>query len=326
MANIQRWALVVGNAAYELGVLRGSAHDAVGMTKALRSMGFHTQCGKDLSISKMKTASREFVESIEPGSIALFYFAGHGMQYNGVNYLLPVDNYASVDANNMGKSYLNVQKLVDAMSERKPRLIVIILDACRSHTTLKGVRVASGKPIAPTGPGLAPMRAPPGTIIAYACAANEYSYDESIYGCNGVYTYHLLRYIAMPNTDIDLILRQVAIEVQKETQNKQTPYRYSSCNELFCLRASLARAHHPERLGGLHLLQARHHHHWIEHFELFLNNLQHGFNDTSEEKRNQVYWLEYDMMRSSRFRRDNDGVRDDNKTLQSIYLYCIITW
>jgi uncharacterized caspase-like protein len=225
--------------------------DADEMKNALRSMGFHTQCEKDLRAHRTKEVSRHFVESIQPGAIALFYFSGHGFQYNGLNYLVPVDNDSPRNPSDMDKSHLNVQKLIDSMEKRKPKLMIIILDACRSDDALKGAKRWPDKTVTPTRPGLALMRAPPGTIIAYSCAADEFSYGESKYGSNSVYTYHLLRYIKTPNMDIDLVLRLTAAGVQKETKNQQTPFRYSSCNELMCLAANSPAANQQAHRGGL---------------------------------------------------------------------------
>lgn len=250
MARSQRRALIIGNDSYEIGALPCCLRDADGMKNALRSMGFHTQCEKDLRMNRTKEVTRHFVESIQPGSIALFYFSGHGFQYNGLNYLVPVDNDNPTSPADMDKSHLNVQKLIDSMQQRRPKLMIIILDACRSDDALKGVKRCPDRTVALTRPGLAPMRAPPGTIIAYSCAADEFSYGESKYGSNSVYTYHLLRYIKTPNMDIDLVLRLTAAAVQKETKNLQTPFRYSSYNELICLATNSPVNHQPHH-GGM---------------------------------------------------------------------------
>ena len=243
-----RQALVIGNDAYAFSPLPCCVNDAIGMKNALRSIGFHTHCETDRRIDQMQSVANRFVQSIQPGSIALFYFSGHGLQCNGVNFLSPIDNDGDIDPDHMDRSRLNVQKLVDAMETRRPRLMIIILDACRSDAALKDLRRLRDRAASIVRPGLAPMRAPPGTIIAFACAADEVSYGKSKYGNNSVYTYHLLRYLTTPNVDIDLVLRKAAADVQQETKNVQTPFRYSSCNEVICL-VSNAAMNHPRGLG-----------------------------------------------------------------------------
>ena len=250
MAMNSRQALVIGNDAYAIGALPFCVNDAIGMKNALRSIGFHTHCETDRGIDQMQSMANRFVQSIQPGSIALFYFSGHGLQYNGVNFLSPVDNDGEIDQNHMDRSRLNVQKLVDAMEKKRPRLMIIILDACRSDSALNDRVRFADRSAAIFRPGLGPIRAPPGTIIAFACAADEVSSAKSKYGNNSVYTYHLLRHLTTPNIDIDLALRKVAADVQHETKNGQTPFRYSSCNEVICL-VSNAAMNHPRGFGQI---------------------------------------------------------------------------
>lgn len=230
-----RQALLIGNDAYAMNSLPCCISDANQMNHALGIIGFHTYCGKDLKSQPMKYMVDRFVRSIQPGSIVVFYYSGHGIQLNGVNYLVPIDNDRTTDPNEMTQRFVNVQKLINDMYAKKPKLVITILDACRSDEALNDMKRLSVKTPTFARPGLAAMYAPPGTIIAYACGADQVSYGKSKYGNNSVYTYHLLRYIATPNTDIDVILRKVATEVQKETRNEQTPFRYSSFNEIFCL-------------------------------------------------------------------------------------------
>lgn len=232
---MKRVALSIGNDAYATSALPFCVNDARYMARALTSMGFHTTCLKDLRSHTMKSSVDRFVQTVTPGSIALFYYSGHGLQFNGLNYLIPVDNENDIESAYIDRFGVNVQKLINDMSTKRPRLMIIILDACRNDEALKDMQKKSAKAVTSSRPGLAPMVAPPGTIIAYACAANEASYGKSKYGNNSVYTYHLLRYIKTPDIDIDLILRKVAAEVQRETKNGQTPFRYSSCNEVLCL-------------------------------------------------------------------------------------------
>ena len=179
-----------------------------------------------------------FLRSIQPGSIAAFYFSGHGLQFNGENYLVPTNNL-DIGLDNLDQVALNAQQLIKAMHNRNPRLILIILDCCRSYWHAeppeKGgfLNRRSGK----FKDGLAPMRAPPATIIVYACAADAVSSALSINDRNSLYTYHLLNHIRTPNLDIDTVLKNVGMDVLRDPVNMehQVPFRYSSCNELIFL-------------------------------------------------------------------------------------------
>lgn len=237
-----RQALIIGNDNYARNSLPCCVNDAHGMNRVLRSMGFRTHCGNDLRSRNMKSYTKEFVRAIQPGSIVMFYFSGHGIQLNGVNYLVPIDNDAIIDPDLMSSQFVNVQKLINDMYARQPKLVIVILDACRSDEALNDLKHLSRKWATIVRPGLAAMRAPSGTIIAYACGADEVSFGKSNFGNNSVYTYHLLRFLATPETDIDFVLRKVALEVQKETKNKQTPFRYSSFNENLYLVPSKKRS------------------------------------------------------------------------------------
>ena len=238
MATLMKQALVMGNEAYVENPIQKCVNDATDMSRSLHSIGFQVQPAMNRRSKSMHAITHRFVQSIQPGSIVTFYFSGHGFQYNGINYLVPVDD-DNLYIENLDSVALNVQKLISSMHSRRPRLTILILDVCRSDptsTTQDGKRFRK-RGLLGTKDGLAPMVAPPATIIAYACAENEYSSTLSMNGRNSLYTYHLLRYIATPNTDIDLVLRKVAADVQKDPLNllNQVPFRYSSCNEIICL-------------------------------------------------------------------------------------------
>jgi uncharacterized caspase-like protein len=238
MATLIKQALVIGNEAYSQNPINMCVNDATDMSICLRSMGFRVQPAINRPLNSMQAITRHFIQSIQPGSIAMLYFSGHGLQYNGINYLLPVDD-DYIQLNNLDSTAINVQEVINSMYERGPRLMIIILDACRAYgssKTLDGRRLHNRMSIG-IKDGLAPMQAPPATIIAFACAADEFSTTLSVNGRNSLYTCHLLRHICTPDTDIDLVLRYVAVDVQRDPSNEgtQTPFRYSSCNEIICL-------------------------------------------------------------------------------------------
>ncbi|UJR38355.1 hypothetical protein I4U23_031025 [Adineta vaga] len=193
----------------------------------------------------MQALTGRFIQSIQPGSIVIFYFSGHGIQYNGINYLLGVDD-ENLLLQRLDGQALNIQNVVDAIHTRQPRLVLAILDACRGYDV--SVTTDANRPFYRTifggyqdrlglGVGLAPMRAPPATIIVYACEEDKFSSTLSQNNKNSLYTYHLLRHICTPNTDIDIVLRNIAADVQRDPLNilQQIPFRYSSLNEPICL-------------------------------------------------------------------------------------------
>jgi len=169
----------------------------------------------------MKSMTRRFVESIQPGN----------------NYLIPIDSLGICE-DNIKSTAIDAQKLINSMYEKRPKLIICILDCCRTdppETPLDRAKSSFDRALAGTTVGFAPMRAPPSTIIVYACAADEAASPKSKNGRNSLYTYHLLRYIKTPNVDIETILRHTAADVQRDSNNEQIPYRYSSCNEMVYL-------------------------------------------------------------------------------------------
>jgi hypothetical protein len=152
--------------------------------------------------------------------------------------LIAIDN-DSLFIEYIDEMAINVQRLVKNMHSRGPRLILVILDCCRSYVQVQSPAKNHffNRRLPKFKDGLAPMRAPPATIIAYACAADTVSSALSINNRNSLYTYHLLNHIRTPNMDIDTVLKNVAIDVQRDPVNMehQVPFRYSSCNEVIFL-------------------------------------------------------------------------------------------
>ncbi|UJR35925.1 hypothetical protein I4U23_028667 [Adineta vaga] len=221
--------------------LRPCINDAADMHHALQSIGFHTQYEADLDLKSMKLSTQKFIRSIRPGAVVLFYFSGHGVQSDGNNYLIARDA-VGICADNIRSTAIDAQKLVNDMHERKPRLIICVLDCCRTDPPNEPLDAMSfhKAALAGTQAGFAPMQAPPSTIIVYACAADDTASPRSRNGRNSLYTYHLLRYLRTPNTDIETVLRHVGAAVQKDSENKQIPFRYSSCNEMIYLAGQQA--------------------------------------------------------------------------------------
>lgn len=213
----RRVALVIGNGAYETAPLKNPVNDAQDMAQALRELGFDVIYKENLNQNDMKRAIRAFGEKIRNGGVALFYYAGHGTQVNGVNYLIPIGakiekeeevEYECVDA-----GFVMAQ-----MDNAKNRMNIVILDACRNNPFARSTRSAAT--------GLAQMNAPSGTLIAYSTAPGKVASDGK--GRNGLYTQELLKFMRTPGLDIESVFKQVRISVRGLTQERQTPWESSS--------------------------------------------------------------------------------------------------
>lgn len=216
-SNSNRIALVIGNADYVSGALRNPINDAIDMSTALKQCGFEVYQVLNATRSDMRDEIRSFGNQLGNRDIGLFYYAGHGIQVNGENYLVPVD--AAVEAEDeVADECLKVASVLRKMETAKNPLNIIILDACRNNPFHRSFRS--------TTRGLAKMDAPTGSIIAYATAPGTTAADGS--GENGLYTSILLKYISTNNMQIEEVLKRVRIEVAHVSQGKQIPWESSS--------------------------------------------------------------------------------------------------
>ena len=223
----QRLALVIGNSAYKVGPLRNPANDARAMANALRATGFDVMHGENLSHRKLFEMTRDFGRKLGPGVVALFYYAGHGLQVRDRNFLIPVEAdpqseeevpYTSVDVN----------FLLDVMNRAKSRVNIVILDACRNNPFARSFRSGSG--------GLAQMDAPSGTLIAYATAPGRVASDGA--GDHGLYTQHLLKHLNTPGLPVEILFKRVREGVERETKSQQIPWESSSLKGDFYFTAA----------------------------------------------------------------------------------------
>ena len=217
-ASTKRLALVIGNAAYENAPpLKNPANDAVDIAGVLSKLGFSVEHGVNLTQRQMKAMIREFGQKLKDGGQGLFYFAGHGIQLRGRNYLIPVDAniQSETDVEDQG---VDTNLMLGMMDEAGNALNVVILDACRNNPFSRSFRSASN--------GLAQMDAPSGTLIAYATAPGSVASDGN--ARNGLYTQELLKNMQMPGLSIEEVFKRVRISVRNSTAGKQTPWEASS--------------------------------------------------------------------------------------------------
>jgi len=220
-----RHALVIGNGAYLQGPLKNPVNDARAMARILADSGFSVTLLEDATQVAMQRAIRGFGDRLAEGGVGLFYFAGHGIQTRGRNYLIPVNadidreyevEYVSVDLN----------MVLSAMDVAKNPLNIVILDACRNNPFARSFRVSRA--------GLAQIDAPTGTLIAFATAPGQIALDGT--GQNGIYTKHLLNEMAAAGLPLEQMFKQVRNGVMRETENQQVPWESSSLRGEFSFR------------------------------------------------------------------------------------------
>jgi formylglycine-generating enzyme required for sulfatase activity len=214
---VKRTALVIGNSNYEQAPLRNPANDARAIADALKGIGFNVTLRSDLNLRQMDDAVRDFGQKIKDGGIGLFYFAGHGVQVDGVNYLAPVG--VRVDKEQDVKfEMLDIGKVTAEMEIAKNGLNILVLDACRNNPFVRSFRSPN--------PGLAPINAPSGTYIAFATAPGTTASDGD--GENGLYTQELLANLKQPGLRLEDIFIRTRVAVKKKSNDLQVPWENGS--------------------------------------------------------------------------------------------------
>lgn len=221
----QRVALVIGNGAYKDAPLTNPVNDARAIAQALKESGFSVIIRENVDQRGMLSALREFGDLLRAGGTGLFYYAGHGMQIKGRNYLIPVG--ASIDREDeVAYSAVDAQAVLDKMEAAGNVANIMILDACRNNPFTRSTR--SGQA------GLAQMDAPVGTLVAYATSPGAVASDGS--GTNGLYTQHLLNAIRQPSSKVEDVFKQVRANVRRDSQGKQVPWESTSLEGDFYFR------------------------------------------------------------------------------------------
>ncbi|MBU0769626.1 MAG: caspase family protein, partial [Proteobacteria bacterium] len=213
----RRTALVIGNGAYKSSPLANSVNDANDMAAALKKLGFSVKLSINSDQKSMEDAIRSFGKELRSGGVGLFYFAGHGIQVHGRNYLIPVDADIESEADVKYES-VDAGRVLSQMYEAENGLNIMILDACRDNPYARSFRTSEK--------GLAKMDAPTGSILAYATAPESVAADGS--GRNGLYTSMLLKHMMEPNLIIERVFKKVRVDVMKESANRQVPWESSS--------------------------------------------------------------------------------------------------
>lgn len=215
----RRTALVIGNGAYKTAPLKNPTNDAQDMASALREMGFDVTLKVNVNHRDMEEAVRSFGVKLKQGGLGLFYYAGHGVQVGGENYLIPVDTKVDAEAD-VKFGALNAGMVLARMEDAGNGLNMVILDACRTNPFARSFRTSEQ--------GLARMDAPKGSLIAYATAPGRVAADSVGSGRNGVYTGFLLQHMRTPGLKVEEALKRVRADVVRVTKDKQIPWESSS--------------------------------------------------------------------------------------------------
>lgn len=212
-----RVALVIGNSDYANGKLRNPVSDARAIADKLESLGFKVLLRENLNREAMYQSIDAFSKNLKADGVGLFYYAGHGMQIKGRNFLIPIDadiqreddiEFRGIDAN----------FVLSRMNEAHNRVNMLVLDACRNNPFGLNNRSANY--------GLAQMDAPKGTLIAFSTAPGALAIDGR--GPNSIYTRNLVEKLSIPDIPVEEVFKDVRIAVAKETHDQQIPWESTS--------------------------------------------------------------------------------------------------
>lgn len=218
-------ALVIGNSRYaNEATLTNPHNDAEDMAEVLSRIGFKVMVKFDLDYNSLRNSLMEFTQFADQAEIAAVFYAGHGIEMTGTNYLIPVD--ARLDnESQIAFQALPLDLVLNSVSGAS-RLRIVFLDACRNNPFLKKIQSKLGTSRSALGRGLAPIEPNEGTVVAFAAKDGTTAGDGA--ERNSPFTKALLKHIVQPGLDVDFLLRHVRDDVLKETDGKQEPYKYGS--------------------------------------------------------------------------------------------------
>ena len=219
-AQQKKLALIVGNSTYENGALLANPlNDVMAMDAVLQQLGFVTMRYENVGLNELKKAIDQFGKQLQQYDVGLFYYAGHGLQHKGMNYLVPVD--ADLHMPQLVEfDCVPVDRVLAFMEHSNTSVNLIILDACRNNPFERSwYRTTEGN-------GLAFMNAPSGSLIAYATAPGSVASDGV--GKNGLYTSMLLKHMVIPNLTVEQVFKRVRAEIEEVSRKKQIPWESTS--------------------------------------------------------------------------------------------------
>lgn len=223
----KRVALIVGNSGYaHAGPLANPANDAADMAAALKDLGIEVILGLDLDKRGFDTKVRDFSRALTDADVGLFYYAGHGLQVGGRNYLVPVDaqlqNERDLDFESVALDFVLKQMEL----EREGKTNIVFLDACRDNPLGRNLARSMGTRSASVGRGLAQVQTGVGTFIAYSTQPGNVALDGS--GRNSPFTAALAKGVREPGRNLTAVMIDVRKEVLSVTNGRQVPWDHSA--------------------------------------------------------------------------------------------------
>jgi len=233
-----RLALLIGNGNYtHQGRLQNPVNDATDLAVTLRSLGFEVMSYTNQSQRQMKAVIDQFGDRLRGKRVGLFYFAGHGAQAQGENFLFPIDANPKSE-NEIEYDCVNAGRVLSKMQTAGCWFNIVILDACRNNPFAESWTRGGGSR------GLAFISAPSGSIVAYATSPSKVADDGP--GRNGLYTSALLRHISQPGLKIEDVFKRVRSDVQQASGNRQVPWELSSLTGDFYFKTGTGETYKPE--------------------------------------------------------------------------------
>jgi hypothetical protein len=235
----KRVALVVGNSAYvHANALPNPVNDGGDMAKALAEVGFEVVLGLDLSKSGFDGKVRDFARALENADVALFFYAGHGLQVSGKNYLLPVDAKLQVERD-LDFEAISLDFVLKQMElDRDDKTNIVFLDACRDNPLGRKLARSMGTRSATIAQGLAQVQAGVGTFIAYSTQPGNVALDGE--GRNSPFTAALVKDLRLPDRNLNAVMIEVRKDVTAATGGKQVPWDLSALTGDFFFQLAAA--------------------------------------------------------------------------------------
>ena len=230
----ERLALVIGNAAYRTDPLDNPINDARLIASSLQRSGFNVTLRENLDRTALLGALRDFGNRLNENTIAVLYYAGHGLQLRDRNYLIPVDAEIRSE-DEIPISGIDLSFILGRMSAARSRINIVILDACRNNP-FAGKTVAAPR-------GLAQMDAPVGTLLAFATAPGKLAADSGTgSSANSLYALYFSKHLLTPGLPVESVFKRVREGVVKDTQQQQVPWESSSLQGEFAFVPGVATA------------------------------------------------------------------------------------
>jgi uncharacterized caspase-like protein len=237
LAADRRVALVIGNSAYQYtGELANPKHDAADVAAALKKLEFEVLEGLDLDKAAMDRTLRQFARALDGAHVGVFFYAGHGLQVEGQNYLVPID--AKLEhPSGLDFEMVRVETIHKTM-ERATRTNLLFLDACRDNPLARNLSRALGTRSAAIGKGLAVVESGEGTLISFSTQPGNVAIDGA--GRNSPYAEALVAQLGSPRDDLSTILIRVRNQVIQSTARRQVPWEHSALTAPFFFAAPKA--------------------------------------------------------------------------------------